>query len=257
MDDPSTRQTAGLALQTYEVRSSRDKLAPWTESIFAGTSVLGIVLFLVFRSFDPLLITAIGLGCLIESDVPFTRSRRFGKQAQPTIVASETGVEGDAYPLHWYTSDRGRSSRASRRPVVVRSRFVRLVAERAERPNFLNWSSATIVVFPHERWILASFWGEYPPADNPIFHGVEVVVPPSLLPRFLQLASLGGADLHITMDLLSETGSRAAIYCARHSRKERLSNFPIYLPRVGKSGSISDYVSWVRQRDGVGRQATR
>ena len=246
VDDSSAHQTTGLTLQIYKVRSPRDRLEPWTESLFASVSALGIVLFLVFRSFDPLLITAIGLGCLIQSDVAFTRSRRFSKQGHPSIVASETGVEGDAYPLEWYTLYRGKMSPAYPQRVVVRSRFARLVAERAERPNFLSWSRATLVVFRHERWILASFWGEYPPADNPIFHGLEVVVPPDSLPRFLQLASLGGADLHITTDLLSEAGSRALINCARHSQKERWSNFPNYLPRVKISGLLSDYESWVR-----------
>jgi hypothetical protein len=103
-----------------------------------------------------------------------------------------------------------------------------------------------MVVFRHKGLILSSFWGEYPPANNPVFHGLVAEVPPNVLPSFLRLAALGGADLHITLDLLSEAGSMASVPCPRHAKRERWSNFLIYLPRVGKSTSLSDYTRWVR-----------
>jgi hypothetical protein len=200
----------------------------------------------VFRSFEPLVLTVIGVACLAGLDIPLTRSRRFGGRENRTIRVSAAGVEGEAYPLTWYSSDHDSRTDAGQHAVVVRSRFVRLVAERAERPNFISWSKSTIVVFREKGSVLASFWGQYPPADNPIFHGVVVVIPEGSLPRFLQFASCGGADIHITLELLSEAGSMAAVYCARHSRRERWNNFPIYLPRVGRSSSLADYVAWIR-----------
>jgi hypothetical protein len=112
---------------------------PWTESLFAAVSVLGIALALAFWTVGLLLITVLGVGCLVVSDVSYTRSRRFGDKSQQTIVATTVGVRGHAYPLGWYSPDGRNQPVGHARGVVVRSRFAKLVAERAEGPNFLSW----------------------------------------------------------------------------------------------------------------------
>lgn len=212
-------------------------------------AAFGVLFSFLAHSLVPLVLVAIGVAGIIVLDVPATRARRFGAGSRPFLVARPQGVEGDAYPLAWYSSIRGPgelNSHSRGGGVVVRSRFARIVAERADHPNFVSWARTTIVVFRENGKVMASLWGQTPPADNSVFHGVAVVIPEGALAKLLQFATAGGSDVHITMDLLSEAGSKAAVYCARHATRAKWSNFPITLPRVGVSSSYADYASWVR-----------
>jgi hypothetical protein len=248
----SSEHDPPLTLPIYEGWHT-DRLRPWTYGMLFFGAGLGVALSLLLHSPVPLLLVAVGTigGAIFE--VPYTRTRRFGAGSRQTITARREGLEGDAFPPSRYTRlNRVNSGGAANveNSFVVRTRLTRQIAERAERPNFVSWSRSTIVVYCQGGVALAIFWGQTPPADNSVFHGLVLTIPEPSLPRFVQLATVGGADLHISADLLSQRGLNSTVACFNHRAKSRWTNFPVAMPRLGASESYSDYVAWIRRAQG-------
>jgi hypothetical protein len=232
--DPATTATK---LRIYPPSTERDHRRQWSYGPGIVLFAAALALALITRDlWVVLLIVGVGVLGLALLDPLATRARRFGKNSSEIVNASVEGLSGDAYPLSWYSRVVPPSRTATGSTdtgYVVRSRLVRLVTERAARPNFVPWTRTTIVVYKEGGTILAVLWGREPPGDNSIFHGVSLEIPPKSLDSFLSTALRGGSDIHISPELLTEARRSSVIPCPAHAVRTRSSNFPVALPRLG------------------------
>jgi hypothetical protein len=184
------------------------------------------------------------------SDVPLTRNLRF---RDPTtgrsVTVNDEGVSGEAYPQSWYESAARAKSQLSPytgtpSTLVVRSRVFRRLTEVSEYRNFVPWPRVTIVLDRYEDEIVAGFWARNSLLENSIFHGLVCVIPPGVLRRFIVKATMGGGDVHVGSELLSDLGRKASVSCPRHNTPQIASMIPGNPPRLAVAASADQVASW-------------
>jgi hypothetical protein len=176
-----------------------------------------------------------------------TRALRFRKSPDPHIVASQSGVAGEAYPLERYRpipSSNPNLSGFAPSALVIRSLVFRQVAEVTERANFIPWSRTTLVLDRFGQELRVGFWTKDIRTENGVFHDVICLIPEGEVLALFSLASSGGADVHVGQGLVSDVGRNVSIPCPRHDTPIGGSRVPDRPARLPTPRSPLEQTGW-------------